>query len=457
MDKQVNLVGTKDLERVLGRKDFFAIAVGQIIGAGIFTLLPQSIGLTGRSASFAFLFAAVITLLKFAPRLFVMGTARMRGGNYTYIALLSTEKLAGAFLVIHALSNISLSMYALTIGEYFCQMVDGLNFRVVAVIVFTIVTVVNLIGIKKAAIVQHLLVLCLLVALAVFTAFGIFKVDYNAYFQPEGFMTNGFFGFCQAAALLTFACGGAQNLINLSAEAKNPTKDIPFVIIVATSFVAVFYVFMAIVATGILPVEQVADQPLSVVANVIFNVKNSNFGKGLYIFFMIGGAMFALLTTLNAQLSACTKPLLQGCADGWFPESFAAVNKRFRTPHRIILLFYVIGLLPLVFNFSMKTISGTAVFSNSIIDILIAAFVFRLPKVLPEEWAASKWHCSQKTLVFWTVAGTVASVFAAYMSLRTMDWKGMLLNIAVCAAALLYGVLRSRSGKVHMEVSYEAN
>ncbi len=449
MDKQVNLVGTKDLERVLGKKDFFAIAIGQIIGAGIFSLLPQAIGLTGRSASLAFIFAAIITLLKFAPRLFVMGTARMRGGNYTYIALLSTEKLAGAFLVIHALSNISLSMYALSIGQYFCQLVDGLDIRMVAVAVFTIVTVVNLVGVKKAAVVQQILVICLLVALAIFTAFGIFKVDYTNYVKPEGFMTNGFFGFCQAAAILTFACGGAQNLVNLSAEAKNPTKDIPFVIIVSTSFVAIFYVLMAVVATGIIPVAEVGAD-LSVVAAKILP-------GPVYVFFMVGGAMFALVTTLNAQLSACTKPLLQGCADGWFPARFAAVNKRFKTPHNIILLFYFIGLLPLVFGFSMNTISGTAVFSNSIIDILIAAFVFRLPKILPNEWNASKWHVSQKVLVFWTVAGTVASVFAAYMSLRTMDWKGMLLNISVCVAALLYGILRKNSGKVHMEVSYETN
>ena len=262
-------------------------------------------------------------------------------------------------------------------------------------------------------------------------------------------MTNGFFGFCQAAAILTFACGGAQNLINLSAEAKNPTKDIPFVIIVATSFVAIFYVFMAVVATGVIPIAEVGED-LSVVAAKILP-------GPLYVFFMVGGAMFALLTTLNAQLSACTKPLLQGCADGWFPEKFAAVNKRFKTPHNIILLFYVIGLLPLVFGFSMNTISGTAVFSNSIIDILIAAFVFRLPKILPNEWNASKWHCSQKVLVFWTIAGTLASIFAAYMSLRTMDLKGMILNLSVCAVALIYGVLRSKSGKVHMEVSYEAN
>lgn len=72
MSNSNTISSTKDLDRVLGKKDFFAIAVGQIIGAGIFSLLPQAIGLTGRSASFAFAIAAVLTLLKLAPRLFVV-------------------------------------------------------------------------------------------------------------------------------------------------------------------------------------------------------------------------------------------------------------------------------------------------------------------------------------------------------------------------------------------------
>ena len=80
MSESKTLTSTKDLDRVLGKKDFFAIAVGQIIGAGIFSLLPQAIGLTGRSASIAFAIAAIITLLKLAPRLFVLGTVRPEYG-----------------------------------------------------------------------------------------------------------------------------------------------------------------------------------------------------------------------------------------------------------------------------------------------------------------------------------------------------------------------------------------
>lgn len=49
-------------------------------------------------------------------------------------------------------------MYALSIGEYFGQAVQGINVRVVAVIILTLVMMVNIIGVKNASIVQQILV-----------------------------------------------------------------------------------------------------------------------------------------------------------------------------------------------------------------------------------------------------------------------------------------------------------
>lgn len=440
--------GTKNLDRVLGKKDFFAVAIGQIIGAGIFSLLPSAIGLTGRSASFAFLFASFLTILTITPRLFVMGTIRMRGGNYTYISLFSGKKLAGAYLIIHALNNISLSMYSLSVAEYLSSAIDGLNIKLIAVIVLTVVAGLNILGVKNAMRVQSILVVCLLTALSIFCAFGIVRIDPSAYLEPSGLFTGGFMGFCSASALLTFSTGGAQNIINFSAEAKNPTKDMPIVIITSTLLVAVLYAILGVVASGILPVEVVANKPLSLVAAEILP-------GPLYVFFMVGGAMFALLTTLNSQMAWCTKPLLQGCDDGWLPKKLGAVNKKYKTPHNLILLFYFIGIIPLIFEFDMNTISGTAVFSSAIIDIVLAGVLFRLPTVIPKEWKKSSWHVSNKILYIITVVGVLSSTFTAYMSLRSLNGLEMLANISVMILALAFGYIVDKKGNVNMEISYE--
>ena len=151
---------------------------------------------------------------------------------------------------------------------------------------------------------------------------------------------------------------------------------------------------------------------------------------------MVGGAMFALLTTLNAQMGWCTKPLLQGCVDGWLPAKLGAVNEKYKTPHNLILMFYLVGLLPLIFDFDMNTISGTAVFASAIIDIILAGVLFRLPKVIPNEWNRSRWHVKNSTLYIWTSMGVLAALFTAYMSLRSLKPMEIVANIYVLTFAL---------------------
>ncbi len=438
---------TKDLNRVLGKKELLSAAIGQVVGAGIFSLMPQAIGLTGRSVSLAFLVAAILTIFTVVPRCFVSGTIRMRGGNYTYVSLFGGNKFGGAFIIIHILMNISVCMYAISAAEYLCASIQGLNIRLIAFIIFTAVVVINIVGVKSMARMQAVLVVCLLAATIIFSAFGIVKVDFNAYVQPEGFFSNGIMGFMSAAALLTWATSGAQTIINFSAEAKDPTRDMPPVIIGTTIGIAVLYSIMSIVASGILPVEMVAGQPLSLVAAEILP-------QPLYIFFIVGGALFAILTTLNSQVGWITKPLLQGCADGWLPSWLGKINDKFRTPHVMLIVLYLIGLIPIVSGFDMDTIAGTSVFASSIVDLMLAACLIRLPKVVPEEWAKSRWHIGHTPLVLWTIVSVAAAVFTAYMSLNSLKPIEMAVNVGIVAIALIFGMLREKHA--HIEVSYEA-
>ena len=138
-------------------------------------------------------------------------------------------------------------------------------------------------------------------------------------------MPNGLSGLWSAAVLMSYTCDGAQYVTQMSAEAKNPTRDIPRVMLFSTLGIAAFYGLMGVVAAGVLPVDQVAGQPLNVVAEAVLS-------KPLYYLFMIGGAWMALLTTLNSSIASCTKPLMQACNDGWYPSSLARLHPNFRTP-----------------------------------------------------------------------------------------------------------------------------
>ena len=117
-------------------------------------------------------------------------------------------------------------------------------------------------------------------------------------------------------------------------------------------------------AAGVLPVDQVAGQPLNVVAEAVLS-------KPLYYLFMIGGAWMALLTTLNSSIASCTKPLMQACNDGWYPSSLARLHPKFRTPIILLEIYYVIGFVPIMFNFDIGIISDITITVGSITKAMI--------------------------------------------------------------------------------------
>lgn len=438
-------VSTKDLHKSLGRRELFSIAVGQIIGAGIMALTGIAIGMTGRSVNLAFILAAIAVIGYTIPMIFLTSSVRLRGGQYTQAAVFIGKKFAGIFIIIFIIANISLAMYAISFADYFFALVPAIPSKLVAATVLTIIFVVNFFGVKNAAWLQTAMVIILAAALAAFTGFGIFQIQ-PGYFQQPGFITNGIGGLLMAMALLTFATGGAFVILNLGAEAKKPKRDIPFVLIVSTLAVAALYGLMATVAGGVLPIEQVAGRPLTLVAEAVLP-------QWLYVFFVVGGAMFALITTLNAQVSWITKPVMQACVDNWFPKLFAKLHPKYNTPWVLLLIYYIIGIVPILTGINIEAIASSALLLNYIAMLIVAIGVFRLPKLFEEQWRDSPFYVKNFWFYFWNVLGVLVLLLQAYLMASNLGTVGLIANGGVLVFAVLFGILRAK--RVDMEVSIE--
>ena len=419
---------TKQLKQCLGFWDLMGASVGQIIGAGIMTLLGAAIAMTGRSVPVAFLIAAVITVCQYAPLVFISGTVRLRGGQYTMITMLAGKKYAGAYSLIFTFSNLSLSMYALSF----------------ALVVLTIFFILNCLGIDKFAKVQNLIVGCLVIALAAFAAFGVGEVK-PGYMAADSWMTGGMMGLLQAGGLLTFAVGGANCIVNLSAEAKKPTRDIPMVMIISTLCVAVIYGIVAVVAAGVLPVEQVAGENLSIIAKEILS-------GPIYVFFMFCGAGFALISTLNSQFAWAPKPIMQACDDGWLPHNLAKLSK-WNTPIVLLGILYVIGVVCILTGLSVSILGNMCLVANGVITFMINCSVFKLPSVVSEAWDKSRFRCSKSVLMLITVLGSAASAFNIYLNASRLSKSLLMINVVVIVVAFIFGTVREK--KANVEVSYE--
>jgi APA family basic amino acid/polyamine antiporter len=437
---------TKDLKRVLGFGSLMSVAVGQIIGAGIMSLMGIGIAMTGRSVVFSFIIAAVMVIFNTAPAIIVSGTIRLRGGQYTQTALLGGKLFGGINVIVYLVMNLSLTMYGLSFADYFLRFFPQFPRQAVAIGVMTIFWLLNMFGIDKMAKVQNIIVAVMCISLGLLAVFGISEVQ-PGYFE-EGFLTGGITGMLQAAALLTFATGGAVVVLNLGAEAKNPVRDIPLVCIISTIAVAVLYGFIAVVASGVLPVEQVAGQPLTMVAEKVLPAP-------IFIFFMVGGAMFALATTLNSQFASSTKQMLQASVDGWFPQKLAYIHPRFKTPMFWLTFFYVVGIIPIITGLDIGDVANLVLIIQNMIGVIASILLIRLPVMVPDAWAASKFRMPRSALLIIAILSAAMCAFLSTLLLSSITPGLIIANVILLAGAILYCLWRLKTGKVNMEISYE--
>ena len=440
-------MSTKDLKRELGKKELMGVAVGQVIGAGIMALVGYGIAMTGKSVNVAFVLSAVWVILLSVPWIFISSCVRLRGGEYTQAAVLCGDRFAGFYTAVYVIRNMQMAVYSLAFASYFASLVPGVNGKLVAILVATFFFGLNIFPTKFMAGIQNLMVVALCFALAAFIVYGMPQIK-PGYWSGPDFMTNGLGGLFSASALLTFATFGANSIFQLSGECKNPTTDIPFVLIVATTAVAVLYGIVAMVAAGVLPVSDVAGQNLAKVAEAILP-------RSIYLFFIIGGALGALATSLNATIAWVTKPLIQACEDGWFPKKLAYLHPKYKTPVYLLGIFYVVTIVPIFLGIDMDAITSSVLILMYACMVVTSIATVRIPKLFPEQWAKSPFKCSPALLWFFCFLSAAVLGVQIYYNMPFISTNLRIANGVLLIAAIAYSYLRYSSGNVTMDISYE--
>ncbi len=419
------------LKRTLGFWDLMAIAVGQIIGAGIMSNTGVGIGMTGTGVVLAFILSPVLVLFSIIfPNAILGAVAPTTGGAYRYSSRLMGKTAGMFYLLMFTTTNLMIATLSISFASYFVSIFTGANQQLVSIIILTFFFIINLIGVKSAAILNKIMTVMLIGGLAIFIIFGIGKADLGYVFDPANMFRNGPSQFLATVALLSSATSGAQILTLMGGEAKDPGKNIPRVMIVSTCVVAVFYVFIAIVAAGVLPVEQVADQPLTYVAQ-------ATMPQMLVYLFVIGGALGATATTLNSTMSYITKPFLIACDDGLLPKSFASVSKN-GVPWKVLTFWFLLGLVPLIGGFSLSFISKFTVANSLIVKLMSNVCLVVLIKKYPQLMKKSPFKLSNKATTAVSIAGALVLVILSYSLFAKLSYKVALFMIVCVVALVIY-------------------
>ncbi len=416
--------------------DLMGVSIGQIIGSGIMILTGIAIGITGKGVTWSFLAAAVLIIIPLISLAALGSAIPSNGGMYTYVRDLIGRKTGFFFVALLVAGQLVLANYAIGFTEYAREFFPNINTTLVSSLVMTFIFLANIRGIKTAVFIQNIMVVMLLSALALFIVFGLPQVnDYGSFFTIDNVFPSGGMAFVSAAFLVRFALVGAEYIGELAGECENPGKIIPRAMILSTIVVALAYFLMAFVAAGVLPIEEVAFQTLGSVAKQIFP-------GPIYVFFIVGGAMFALISSLNAVFAWSTRGLKLAIEDGWLPTWLAAENKRYGTPHLLLAIFYIVGMLPIL---SGGTIEYIAIIGNNvglIFAILPVIAVVFLPSKNPQAYEKAYFKLPMWAMYAIPIISTVIYGFGFYSSMDFIGPSGLKVIFGYCALVIIYAFLR---------------
>ena len=296
----------QSLRRVLGAGDLVMLAIGAVIGAGIFGAIgtaaagqvgPDGVVIrygAGPALVLSFLLlggACALAALCYAELAAMIPQA---GSAYAYAYATRGELVAwiigGELILEYAVGNVAV---AISWGDYFNTLVRGVGVTMPAWLttgyrtallssdpavhglldtaphlagwpvlvnlpafsIVMLITWVLMLGAKESVRVNNVMVVIKLVALALFVGVGLTHMK-PEHFEP--FAPNGFTGIHQGAAIVFFAYIGFDAISTAAEETKNPDRNLPIGILAGLAVCTLVYVVVGVALTGLVPYQSLA-------------------------------------------------------------------------------------------------------------------------------------------------------------------------------------------------------
>jgi amino acid transporter len=190
-----------------------------------------------------------------------------------------------------------------------------------------VLTVVNLIGIRQAAMVSNVFTIGKLIPILIFIAAGLFFLNPAAFeFGPAP--SNG--AFSQSVLLLVYAFTGFEMATIPAGEVKNPQKNLPYALLMAIAVVGFLYILIQVVCVGTLPELAQSQKPLADAG-----VRFLGVAGGAII---SAGAIISITGNLNILMLSGSRVPFAMAEQKQLPSLIANVHPSFSTPYIAILI-----------------------------------------------------------------------------------------------------------------------
>jgi APA family basic amino acid/polyamine antiporter len=432
-----------ELKRRISLFGVTAYGVGNVLGAGIYALIGEVVGITGNLSWLAFILASVtgaLTGLSYAElsAMFPKSAAEFVYTEKAFkIRLLSF--LLGWIIIFSGI--LSAATVALGFAGYLAALIGFSPIFLViifAAILIVIVSLINFVGIRASTWTNIVFTLIEASGLILIIAIGIpFLGTVNYFVLPLGGSYGAIFS---AVALVFFAYIGFEDIANIAEEVKEPSRNLPRAIIYSIIITTVLYCLTAISVVSILQDNPFTDPqaPLSSVASTVLGPIG-----GIIMSFI---ALFATANTVLIMMIVTSRMMYGMARDKALPKGLSKVSPKFRTPTLAVLVTMILTIIPLFLG-DIKTIADATVFGVLINFFLVNLSLIVLRKKKPELERPFK----LKPNIRWLPIVALLGCIVCFGLLFTFD----LLTIIIQAIIILCGIVVFYAMKSKIETKSE--
>jgi amino acid transporter len=305
----------------LGIPELIAIALGGMVGGGIFTILGIAVSLVGAYTPLVIIIGGV--LASFAAYSYIkLGVYyKDEGATYsffkkTFSASPFAASVIGWCVIFGYIST--LALYAYTFASY---AISGFAFgddervrKIVAGAIILIFALINIWSVKGMGKVEDLMVYTKLIILAIisFVLINNSNTTLPTLLQDQSEVSV--LSILIVASITFVAYEGFQLVINAVNEMDAPDKNIPKAIYSAIFFAVLIYVIIALGAILAIPFDELVDNKEYALASGAENVLG-HWGTELVII----GALLATSSAISGTVFGASRQMAVIANDGYFP------------------------------------------------------------------------------------------------------------------------------------------
>ena len=420
--KVARIEGT--LVRSIGRWSLAALMLNTMIGASIFGLPSLLAGYLGKYSPVAYLAAFSGVAVIAACLAEVSSYFQEAGGPYLY-----AREAFGRFAAIQVgwltwLSRVTAcsgvaNLFITYLGA-FVPAANGKWARAgILVGLIGLLAVVNYRGVSEGKAVSNFFTATKIGLLALFVAGGLFALWWHPAVRVTPVTVPLSWAGCfQALLLMVYAYGGFESALIASGEASDPRRDAPVALLIAIVTATLLYVAVQVVVMHTLPDAAGSTKPA---------VDSARAFLGPIGVTLVGvGTLISVYGYLSANMLHTPRVMFAMSERGDFPEVFARVHARFRTPYVSIVVFA--GMLVLFsiaadfrWNASLSAISRL---------FMYGAIVAALP-VLRRKWPERRMFRLPGAMFFVVVGLGFMVVLVAQMRAKELVVMGVAFGIGL--------------------------